>query len=176
MAYGFVKQSGGHIQIDSAVGQGTTVRIYLPRSSEPEAVAAVSPGDVLTGGNETILVVEDDPSVQATVVAILTELGYRVIKANDGESALNIIKSGVAIDLLFTDVVMPGRLRGPDLAKEARQIVPGLAVLFTSGYTQNAMGQSGRLGPDVNLLSKPYRREQLALKVRQLLPNKYQAS
>jgi DNA-binding LytR/AlgR family response regulator len=77
---------------------------------------------------------------------------------------------------LFTDVVMPGRLRGPDLAKEARQIVPGLAVLFTSGYTQNAMGQSGRLGPDVNLLSKPYRREQLALKVRQLLPNKYQAS
>jgi PAS domain S-box-containing protein len=172
MAYGFVKQSGGHIQIYSEVGHGTTVRIYLPRSSEVEVAAPASSSDTLTGGNETILVVEDDVNVQGTVVSMLTELGYQVIHANDGESALNIVKSGVAIDLLFSDVVMPGRLRGPDLAKEAKAIIPDLAVLFTSGYTQNAMGQEGRLDPDVNLLSKPYRREQLARKVRQLLGEK----
>jgi CheY-like chemotaxis protein len=172
MAYGFVKQSGGHIQIYSEVGHGTTVRIYLPRSSEVEVAAPASSGDTLTGGNETILVVEDDVNVQATVVSVLTELGYQVIHANDGESALNIVKSGVAIDLLFSDVVMPGRLRGPDLAKEAKAIIPDLAVLFTSGYTQNAMGQEGRLDPDVNFLSKPYRREQLARKVRQVLGEK----
>jgi CheY-like chemotaxis protein len=126
-------------------------------------------GDALSGGSETILVVEDDINVQAIVVAMLTELGYQVITANDGESALNIVKSGAAIDLLFTDVVMPGRLRGPDLAKETKRVLPDLSVLFTSGYTQNAMGQAGRLDPGVNLLSKPYRREQLALKVRQVL-------
>ncbi|MDB5771637.1 MAG: hypothetical protein JWM42_2011 [Burkholderia sp.] len=169
MAYGFVKQSGGHIQIYSEPGHGTTVRIYLPRSAEAAAVIRVIAGDTLSGGSETILVVEDDINVQATVVAMLTELGYQVITANDGESALNIITSGAAIDLLFTDVVMPGRLRGPDLAKEAKRVLPDLSVLFTSGYTQNAMGQAGRLDPGVNLLSKPYRREQLALKVRQVL-------
>jgi PAS domain S-box-containing protein len=169
MTYGFVKQSGGHVQIYSEVGHGTTLRIYLPRSVGPEADMPMSSTGALTGGSETILVVEDDLNVQATVVAMLTELGYRVIKADDGESALNIIKSGVSIDLLFTDVVMPESLRGPELAKAVKEIIPDIAVLFTSGYTQNAMGQGGRLDPDVNLLSKPYRREQLARKVRQSL-------
>jgi PAS domain S-box-containing protein len=172
MAYGFVKQSGGHIEMASEVGTGTTIKIYLPRSMEPEVVMSHSVEGELTGGNETILVVEDDLNVQATVVAMLSDLGYQVIHAGNGDSALTMIKSGIPIDLLFTDVVMPGRLRGPDLAKAAKEIIPGLAVLFTSGYTQNAMGHAGRLDPGTELLSKPYRREQLARKVRQLLASR----
>ena len=169
MAYGFVKQSGGHIQIDSEVGHGTTVKVYLPRSYEPEEEIPSSADSPIVGGSETILVAEDDPAVQATVVAILSELGYRVLKANDAESALQVVKSGEQIDVLFTDVVMPGSLRSPELAKQAKAILPDLAVLFTSGYTQNAIVHGGRLDPGVNLLSKPYRREQLARKIRQVI-------
>ena len=171
MAYGFVKQSHGHIKIDSQPGVGTTIRIYLPRSLEAEARIAVAPKGPVEGGNETILVVEDDPGVQATVVDILTMLGYRVLKAGDGESALSILLSGVQIDLLFTDVVMPGRLRSPELARQARLVQPQLAVLFTSGYTQDAIVHGGRLDPGVDLLSKPYRRDQLARKIRASLLN-----
>ncbi|MDB5727549.1 MAG: response regulator [Noviherbaspirillum sp.] len=173
MAYGFVKQSGGHIQIESEVGKGTTMRIYLPRSRSAEREMPTTPEGVASGGTETILVVEDDADVQGAVVATLTDLGYRVLKADDGESALDIVRraaeDGETIDLLFTDVVMPGELRGPELAKAVREIVPGIAVLFTSGYTQDAMGHGGRIDPDINLLSKPYRQEQLARRIRHLL-------
>jgi CheY-like chemotaxis protein len=120
-------------------------------------------------GEETILVVEDDPQVQSTVVELLTGLGYAVLKANDAEQALAVVASGVHIDLLFTDVVMPGSLRSPDMAKQATQMLPGLKVLFTSGYTQNAIVHGGRLDPGVELLSKPYSRQQLAMKIRQVL-------
>jgi PAS domain S-box-containing protein len=169
MAYGFVRQSGGHIRIYSEVGHGTTVRIYLPRAFEPEEEFTPVDDGPVTGGNETILVVEDDPAVQSAVVATLEELGYRVLHADDGESALAVIQRGEKIDLLFTDVVMPGAVRSPELAKRAKQILPDLAVLFTSGYTQNAIVHGGRLDPGVQLLSKPYRREQLARKIRQVL-------
>ncbi|MBM7117909.1 PAS domain S-box protein [Archangium primigenium] len=170
MVYGFVKQSGGHVKIYSEVGHGTTLKIYLPRTFDSELPLA---GDVVTGpiegGHETILVVEDDAEVRGTVVEILTELGYRVLKAQDGQSAMAILQSGLLVDLLFTDVVMPGPVRSPDLARQAKALLPDIEVLFTSGYTENAIVHGGRLDPGVHLLSKPHRREDLARKLRQLL-------
>jgi PAS domain S-box-containing protein len=171
MAYGFVKQTGGHLKIYSEVGIGTTVKLYFPRSHEAEKAASPVAADPLRGGAETVLVVEDDMAVQATVVEMLGSMGYRVLKADNADSALGILKSGLPIDLLFTDVVMPGQLRSPELARQAKLLHPGIAVLFTSGYTQNAIVHGGRLDPGVELLSKPYGREQLAKKVRSVLIN-----
>ncbi len=169
MVYGFVKQSGGHVKIYSEPGQGTTVKLYLPRSSgAEEPLGPVEPQGAV-GGTETILVAEDDAAVRATVVEMLTGLGYRVLKAPDATAALAVIDSGVPIDLLFTDVVMPGHLRSPELARLARERLPGLAVLFTSGYTENAIVHGGRLDPGVELLGKPYTRERLARRIRQVL-------
>jgi len=176
MAYGFVKQSGGHIKIYSEVGHGTTIKVYLPRSFDAEVELPANTGELPVGGSETILVVEDDTEVQTAVVDMLTGFGYRVLKADDGESALRILKSGAAIDLLFTDVVMPGPVRSAELAAHAKQIDPDIEILFTSGYTQNAIVHGGRLDPGVHLLSKPYRREQLARKLRLLLSNRQQTS
>ncbi|MFZ6646941.1 PAS domain S-box protein [Undibacterium sp. TJN25] len=174
MAYGFVKQSRGHIKIYSEPKQGTTIKIYLPRSLQAEVeIPGVLTGPVV-GGTETILVVEDDAGVRTTVVDMLTALGYRVLKAENGESALVILKSGVPIDLLFTDVVMPGPVRSPDLARQAKEVLPDIAVLFTSGYTQNAIVHGGRLDPGVELLSKPYQREELARRLRHILANRQQ--
>jgi CheY-like chemotaxis protein len=169
MVYGFVKQSNGHVKIYSEVGHGTTVKLYLPRSHESEDLEAPADTYVPSGRSETVLVAEDDDEVLETVVEMLRELGYQVLKAHDAESALAIIQSGIEIDLLFTDVVMPGSLRSPDLARKARDRLPNLAVLFTSGYTQNAIVHGGRLDPGVDLLSKPYSKEDLARKVRQVL-------
>jgi CheY-like chemotaxis protein len=169
MAYGFVKQSGGHTRIYSEVGHGTTVKIYLPRSTETAIEPPARPSVRLLGGTETILVVEDDLKVQSTVVDTLSGLGYSVLKADGAEQALTVIRSGIHIDLLFTDVVMAGSLRSPDMAAQAAQLLPRLKVLFTSGYTQNAVIHGGRLDPGVELLSKPYSREQLAYKIRQIL-------
>jgi len=173
MVYGFVKQSGGHVKIYSELGHGTTVKLYLPRVRKREEVLVASQETVaMSGGSETILVAEDDAEVQATVVELLTELGYTVLRANDAQSALSVIESGVAIDLLFTDVVMPGALKSPELARLARARLPKLRVLFTSGYTENAIVHDGRLDAGVELLSKPYTREQLARKVRAVLEAK----
>ncbi|WP_260858980.1 PAS domain S-box protein [Paraburkholderia sp. BCC1885] len=170
MAYGFVKQSGGHIRIYSEVGHGTTIRIYLPRSTETAVDPHARHGHtVMRGGKETILVVEDDARVQSTVVSMLTDLGYAVLKADDAEQALAVIQSGVHIDVLFTDVVMPGTLRSPDMARQAALLLPHLKILFTSGYTQNAIVHGGRLDPGVELLSKPYSQEELAHKLRRIL-------
>jgi PAS domain S-box-containing protein len=166
MVYGFVKQSGGHIKLYSEPGSGTTVRIYLPRSLEAEDVVMDSLGGQATGGSETILVVEDDEAVRDVTVSLLAELGYRVLKARDADSGLAIVESGVPIDLLFTDVVMPGRLKSRDLARKAKERLPMLGILFTSGYTENSIVHGGRLDPGVNLLSKPYTREALARKIR----------
>lgn len=169
MAYGFVKQSGGHIRIYSEVGQGTTVKIYLPRHREQEEVLPMKPDLPLIGGNETILVVEDDPVVRVTVIALLEGLGYQVLQASHAAEALSLVEQGVRIDMLFTDVVMPGPLRSTELARLVKQRLPNVAILYTSGYTQNAIVHSGRLDPGVELLSKPYRREQLAHKIRNVL-------
>ena len=174
MVFGFVKQSGGHIKIYSEPGQGTTVRIYLPRTQEREDLAADTETGPITGGSETILVVEDDEEVRRTAADILADLGYRVLKAKDADSALAIVESGVPIDVLFTDVVMPGSLRSPELARKAKERIPDIAVLFTSGYTDNAIVHGGKLDPGVHLLSKPYSREALARKLRHLIRNQQQ--
>ena len=171
MVYGFVKQSGGHVKIYSELEHGTTVRLYLPRARQPEEVEAPIETGPITGGTETVLVVEDDEDVRGTVVDMLTELGYRVLRAKDAQSALAIVESGVAIDLLFTDVVMPGTLTSPELARRARDRLPNVAVLFTSGYTDNAIVHGGKLDEGVDLLSKPYSREAMARKIRQVLRN-----
>ena len=176
MVYGFVRQSGGHVQIYSEPGCGTTVKLYLPRSTDIEDAPAPPETRAVVGGQETILVAEDDEGVRATVVEMLGELGYRVLKASDAASALSIIDSGMPIDLLFTDVVMPGPLRSPELARKARDRLPGIAVLFTSGYTENAIVHGGRLDAGVDLLGKPYTREALARKVRHVLANRQHAA
>jgi PAS domain S-box-containing protein len=174
MVYGFARQSGGHVKIYSEPGNGTTVKLYLPRSTEAEDAPLPPETRAIIGGKETILVAEDDEGVRATVVELLSELGYQVLKAGDAVSALSIIDSGMQIDLLFTDVVMPGPLRSPDLARKARERQPGMAVLFTSGYTENAIVHGGRLDAGVDLLGKPYTREALARKIRHVLGNRQQ--
>ena len=174
MVYGFLKQSGGHIKIYSEVGAGTTVKLYFPREVASEDTLVGAPSGEIKGGEETVLVVEDDDEVREVAVSMLTELGYRVVKARDAASALVVVDSGIPIDLIFTDVMMPGTLRSPDLARKAKERLPNVAVLFTSGYTQNAIVHGGRLDPGVELLAKPYTREALARKIRHVLANQAQ--
>jgi CheY-like chemotaxis protein len=167
--YGFVKQSGGHLKIYSEVGEGTIVKLYLPRTfgeetAQPGRVAALA-----VTGTETVLVVDDDEIVRTTVASMLEELGYTVLLASNGREALALLEKPGNVDLLFTDVVMPGTISGRQLAERAVEIVPKLRVLFTSGYTENAIVHNGRLDGGVELLSKPYGREQLAAKVRRIL-------
>ena len=170
MVYGFVKQSGGHIRVYSEVGEGTSFKLYFPRSrARGEDVRFDRAGRHVVGGSDTILVVEDDSLVRQHVVRQLEGLGYRVLEAPAGLAAIEILKQFPQIDLLFTDVVMPGGMGGRDLADAARALRPDLKVLFTSGYTENSIVHNGRLDEGVELLSKPYRREQLALKVRKVL-------
>lgn len=171
MVYGFLKQSGGHLKIYSEVGHGTTMKLYMPRTMQVEDGLADLNAIPVKGGTETVLVVEDDDEVRETSVALLTDLGYRVLRANDAQSAFAIVSSGMPIDLLFTDVVMPGPMRSTELARKAKAMLPGLAVLYTSGYTENSIVHGGRLDAGVDLLSKPYTREGLARKIRHVLSN-----
>jgi PAS domain S-box-containing protein len=168
MVYGFVKQSGGHIRIYSEVGHGTTIKLYLPPArGQVEAAPAAAPP--LPHGNETIMVVEDDALVRNFVTAQLQSLGYRTVGAANGPAALNLIEGGQAFDLLFTDVIMPGGLSGRELAEKVLKLRPGIKVLYTSGYTDNAIVHQGRLDPGVLLLTKPYRKSQLANMIRRAL-------
>ena len=170
MVYGFVKQSGGHIRVYSEQREGTAFKLYFPRSIGKDVQPPMNPSSKkIVGGHEVILVVEDDSAVREYVVAQLNSLGYRVIEAASGLEAVDILKQRPEIDLLFTDVVMPGGMGGRALADAACAINPDIKVLFTSGYTENSIVHDGRLDPGVQLLSKPYRREQLALKVRKVL-------
>lgn len=169
MVYGFVKQSGGHVEIASVPGQGSTIKLYLPRSGQAEEALSDAEATPAIGGNEMILVAEDDEHVRETVVAMLSDLGYRVLKSKDAQSALSIIESGMPVDLLFTDVIMPGPMKSTELARKARERMPNLAVLFTSGYTEDAFGGPGPTTEAVDLLSKPYSRDTLAIKLRQML-------
>ena len=166
MVYGFVKQSGGHIEISSEEGHGTAVRLYLPRAPELASVAEVVSAAPIEGGHETILVVEDDPLVRAFVTTQLESLGYTTLATSNGAEALRMIEQGAAFDLLFTDVIMPGGMNGPQLAEEALKRRPSLKVLFTSGYTEDAMVHHRRLDPEVLLLAKPYRKSDLAHTIR----------
>ena len=171
MTYGFVKQSHGHIKIYSEVDQGTTVRIYLPRSikttSAQELMVEIPIEDA--NGTETILVVEDDEAVRLYVTHQLKGLGYSVIEAADAHMAIEMLESGVPADLLFTDVVLPGGMNGRQLAEIGTRLRPELKVLYTTGYTENAVVHHGKLDAGVELLSKPYRRVDLARHVRKVL-------
>jgi len=167
--YGFVKQSGGHLKIYSEPGEGTTVKLYLPRSLARETAQGRPVAAVVATGSESVLLVDDDDIVRATVGLMLEDLGYTVLEAASGAEALAVLRRGDKIDLLFTDVVMPGPVSGRQLADEARKLDPALRVLFTSGYTENAIVHHGRLDPGLELLSKPYSREQLAAKLRRVL-------
>jgi CheY-like chemotaxis protein len=170
MTYGFVKQSGGHVSIASQPGQGTTVRLYLPRAAEAAALRGdgAGKGAPSVGGIETILLVEDDELVRRYAQAQLAALGYRVLHAEDGQQALRLLQGGEPVDLLFTDVVMPG-MSGRELARQALAQRPRLRVLYTSGYTEDAIVRDGRLEAGVHLLAKPYRRDELARSIRGLL-------
>lgn len=169
--YGFVRQSAGHIKVYSELGEGTTIKIYLPRlngSSPADTRDVGTDQGVLHGGNETILVVEDHDDLRAFSVAVLADLGYHVLSAASGREAINLVK-GERIDLLFTDVVLPEGMNGRRVADEALSIQPGLKVLFTTGYTANAIVHNGRLDPGVQLLSKPFAASALGVRVRKLL-------
>ena len=169
MVYGFLKQSGGHVKIYTEMGAGTTVKLYFPRNVASEDALVAAPSNEVKGGEETVLVVEDDDEVREVAVSMLAELGYRVVKAKDAAAALVIVDSGIPIDLIFTDVMMPGTLRSPELARKAKERLPDVSVLFTSGYTQNAIVHGGILEPGVDLIVKPYSIERLARKVREIL-------
>jgi CheY-like chemotaxis protein len=167
--HGFVHQSGGHVKIYSEMGQGTTVKIYLPRfygSAEDSDVAARAMPE-LDGGGTTILAVEDEESVRHVSVEALKELGYRVLEANNAAMALRLLDEHPEIDIMFTDVVMP-EVNGRMLADEARRRRPNLKVLFTTGYTRNAIVHNGVLDPGVHLIGKPFNLEQLARKLAEL--------
>jgi signal transduction histidine kinase/CheY-like chemotaxis protein len=168
--FGFIKQSGGHVKLYSEVGQGTAVKLYIPKASGGSVVVFDTPADeqAPNGTGETVLVVEDDEDVRSAAAAMIGELGYSVIAADGPEQALRILAER-PVALVFTDVVMPGPITSRELADRARALQPAVKVLFTSGYTQNAVVHGGRLDDGVELISKPYRREQLARRLRRLL-------
>ncbi len=170
MVYGFVKQSGGHVTIYSEEQEGTTVKLYFPRFLGGAAPVSASSAQHVPRGRkeEVILVVEDNDDVRAYSVMILSELGYEVLQAADADEAVRVLQSGQRIDLLFTDVVLPGK-SGRVVADAAVQLRPGLPVLFTTGYSRNAIVHHGRLDAGVQLISKPFTFEQLATRVRDLL-------
>jgi CheY-like chemotaxis protein len=172
MVYGFVKQSNGHVTIYSEPGLGTSVRLYVPVAEAADERQPAPRGDG-TGqpprGMETILIVEDDPFVRSHAIASLQSLGYTIIVAADGREALNLLSNGAHADLLFTDIVMPGGISGWELAARARALAPGMRVLFTSGYPQEALTRRGHVDPQAPMLAKPFRLAELARRVRETL-------
>ena len=169
MIYGFAKQSEGNVKIYSEAGQGTTVKLYLPRyHGEVEALAEVRGEAPRAERGETVLVVEDDPTVRSLVIEVLHELGYRTLEAGDGTAGLRHLQSDAHIDLLVTDVGLPG-LNGRQLADQARLVRPALKVLFMTGYAENATFGNGHLGPGMQMITKPFPVEGLATKIRSII-------
>jgi PAS domain S-box-containing protein len=170
--YGYVKQSGGHVKIYSEIGQGTTVKLYLPRlateAAETSELSELFPEAAL---EETVLVLEDDDDVRSYSAEILRELGYRVLEAHDGQSALRVLDQHARVDILFSDVVLPGGMTGAQVAAQARALRPKLKVLFTTGYARNAIIHHGRLDKGVQLITKPFSFSDLAAKIRDVLDN-----
>ena len=173
MVFGFAKQSKGHITIYSEVGHGTTVKLYIPRSEE-DFVQAGAKDDMheFARGSERILVVEDDENVRRDPVIFLRDQGYEVVEAGDGKEAIERLKDGLPFDLLFTDVVLPGGMNGVEIAEQAKRINPGIKVLFTTGYAENAIVHHGKLDAGETLVNKPYRQAELLGKVRAMLDGK----
>ncbi|CRM67012.1 response regulator [Pseudomonas fluorescens] len=169
MVFGFVRQSGGHVDIWSEENKGSVVQMYFPRSLEPEHVEPDIDLESPCTGQETILVVEDNEGVRLTVVELLTQSGYTVLTAEDGDQAMAKLQSGLQPELIFTDVVMPGRIKSIDLANWARAQVPPIPVLFTSGHTRDILSSNHLLSADIHLLSKPYSPDALTQRVRSVL-------
>jgi CheY-like chemotaxis protein len=171
MVYGFVKQSGGHTKIYSEAGIGTTVKLFLPEapSGDEAAAAGTVEPEAQPTGRETILIVEDEEDVRLLACRVLSGLGYRILQATQGDAALKIIDEAPEISLLFTDVVLPGGMNGPEIARQAQARKPSLKVLYTSGYTGNAVQQLEALKTDVRLITKPYAIDDLAQTVRAAL-------
>jgi signal transduction histidine kinase/DNA-binding LytR/AlgR family response regulator len=172
MVFGFIKQSGGHVEVYSEVGFGTTVRLYFPRAAAASGAGTeVRPAAVedLPGGNETVLAVEDNDVLRRLLVKQLGNLGYRVLEAMNAQTAIDILKRDDRIDLLLTDIVLPGGMNGPDLARAAGKMRGDLKVLFTSGFPDGAFGSNGVMPEGAVLLPKPYRKEELAQRVRESL-------
>src|ERR1700746_1414949 len=167
--YGFVKTAGGHVTIDSELGVGTTVKLYLPKSSDRQIKPEIGTETVslrLASAHETILLVEDDEDVLVVAAESLRELGYQVVTAVNAAQALEVLRGDRAVDLLFSDVIMPGGMNGAQLAVEARRIRPALKVLLTSGYTAAGLTREHGLPENLNIVEKPYQREELAKKLR----------
>ncbi|MEK9969398.1 MAG: ATP-binding protein [Ferrovibrio sp.] len=174
MVYGFARQSRGHIKIYSEPGHGTTVRLYLPRAPDNDAeaseiAAAIQPEP---RGGECVLVVEDNPDVRKVVVTQLKQLGYQTLEADNGQVALNILKHEATVDLVFSDMVMPGGISGSKLVMLARGLRPNIRILLTSGFAKGSVQGSEEIPPGVDFLSKPYRRAELAAKLRAVLDGK----
>ena len=174
MIYGFAKQVGGHVRITSELGRGTTVLLYMPRArvAHAETLEAVDEGEAPAGAGETLLVVEDDSSVRAQVMDFLTDLGYAAIEAQDGASALPVLRGRRRIDLLLTDVGLPGGMNGRQLAEMARQLRPGLKTLFITGYAEGAASRARFLEPGMDLIAKPFTLDALAAKIRRMIDSK----
>lgn len=167
--YGFATAAGGTVEIASTPGQGTTVEIWLPQADGVQPAAhGTGPAASLrrAEAGETVLAVEDEPAVLSAVVENLADLGYRVVPARDAAEALDWLRGGERVDVLFSDVVMPGGMNGVQLAVEAGRLRPGLRVLLTSGYTGEALAGEHSVPPDVPILTKPYRREELAARLK----------
>ncbi|WP_150785656.1 PAS domain-containing sensor histidine kinase [Pseudomonas fluorescens] len=169
MVFGFVKQSGGHIDMSSVPGQGTRVQLYFPRSLRPLPSESALHDPQQPGGNETVLVVEDNEAVRSAAVELLREEGYQVLTAGNGDTAMQMLLEGVPVDLIFTDVVMPGLIKSSDLAAWAKVQTPPVPILFTSGHTRDIISRNHQLSPDTHLLSKPYGPEALSQMVRAVL-------
>jgi PAS domain S-box-containing protein len=169
MVYGFVKQSGGHVKIYSEVGRGTTVKLYFPRAREQATPILERPAAAAPPGGRTILVVEDDPDVRRLSTEALGDAGYRILEASDGQTALGILKDGHEVDLLFTDLVLPGGVDGIGVAEQARAMCPNIKVLFTTGYSYNAAKRTNGIEETADVLAKPFRKTELIRKIREVL-------
>ncbi len=169
MVYGFAKQSGGHFKLYSEPGHGTTARLYIPRTIAEPDTQPTSQAKAVRGQGEVVLVVEDEPGVRGSVVQALRGLGYVVHDAANASAAMQMLECGLHPDLIFTDVMMPGPLSSRQMVAQAQAIAPGVAVVFTSGYTENSIVHNGQLDPGVHLVSKPWRIDELARRLRSAL-------
>jgi CheY-like chemotaxis protein len=176
MAYGFVKQSGGEIVLNSVPGEGTSVRIFL-RRCVADAVPEEEHGNTpLYGGVETILIVEDEEDVRSATSELLSALGYQILEARDADHALAVLEQAPPIDLLFTDVIMPGKTSSLELAEQVRRKCPEAQVLFTSGYAEGVLVHQGKLDPSISLLHKPYNADVLSARIRHLMRRRSKAA
>jgi CheY-like chemotaxis protein len=169
MVYGFVRQSGGHVAVESVPGSGTTVSLYLPRAAQkPDAEVEAIQTEAVPGGSQRILVVEDNEDLLELTSAMLTEFGYRVRCAGNGAEAVRLLKSGQEFDLLFSDVVMPNGINGIELAREARLLNKGIKILLTSGYAGDVL-ERHQAADEFPIIDKPFRRADLAQRLRSIL-------